>query len=101
MTNEPELSRSPAEQQRPSLLERLFDIRSIIAALLGVYGLLLLIAGIAPGFAEVGAREFPHTADRADMAVGSAGNLWVGGALVLVAAGFAAWALIGSRRAGS
>ncbi|BDH58774.1 hypothetical protein [Tsukamurella sp. PLM1] len=101
MTNQPEKAQANGETTRSSSLSLLFDIRMIIAALLGVYGVLLLVAGLAPGLAELGAREIAHTPDRADMAVGSAGNLWVGGALVLVAAGFAAWALIGSRRAGS
>lgn len=92
---------APAEKTGRSILALLFDIRAIIAALLGIYGVLLLVAGLAPGFAEAGAKQFQHTPDRADMSAGSAGNLWVGGALVLVAAAFAAWALIGSRRAGS
>ncbi len=87
--------------EAPSILARLFDIRTIIAALLGIYGLLLLIAGIAPAFAEAGAKDIEHTPDRANMAVGNVGNLWVGGALVVVAAAFALWAFVGSRRAGS
>lgn len=101
MTNDNGTEANPVERSGRSLLTTLFDIRSIIAALLGIYGLLLLVAGLAPGFAELGAKQFQHTLDRADMSAGSAGNLWVGGALVLVAAGFAAWALIGTRRAGS
>ncbi|MET9328248.1 hypothetical protein [Tsukamurella sp. NPDC003166] len=100
MTND-DTGSAPAEKAERSILALLFDIRAIIAALLGIYGVLLLVAGIAPGLAEVGAKQFQHTPDRADMSAGSAGNLWVGGALVLVAAAFAAWALIGSRRAGS
>ncbi len=100
MTNHTDDSQNPVEPGGRSRLRVLFDIRIIIAALLGVYGVLLLIAGVAPGFASLGAKDVVHTPDRADMAVGSVGNLWVGGALVLVAAAFAAWALIGSRRAG-
>ncbi|GAB3129054.1 hypothetical protein GCM10027289_10160 [Tsukamurella serpentis] len=103
MTDEtPNLNPPEQSEQRPqSPLTMLFDIRSIIAALLGIYGLLLLIAGIAPAFAELGARELQHTPDRTDLAVGSVGNLWVGGALLLVATGFALWAVRGARRAGS
>lgn len=101
MTNEPEKAQATGGTTRSSVLSVLFDIRMIIAALLGVYGVLLLVAGVAPGLAELGARDVAHAPDRADMAVGSAGNLWVGAALALAAAGFAAWALIGSRRAGS
>lgn len=100
MTNDTDDAQNPVEPARRSRLSLLFDIRTVIAALLGLYGVLLLIAGIAPGFASLGAKDVAHTPDRADMAVGSVGNLWVGGALVLVAAAFAAWALIGSRRAG-
>ncbi|GAA1096804.1 hypothetical protein [Tsukamurella spumae] len=100
MTND-DTGSAPAENNGRSILALLFDIRAIIATLLGIYGVLLLVAGLAPGFAEAGAREFQHTPDRADLSAGSASNLWVGGALVLVSAAFAAWALIGSRRAGS
>ncbi|WP_019202522.1 hypothetical protein [Tsukamurella sp. 1534] len=73
-------------------MARLFDIRNIIAALLGLYGLALLVAGLLPGLAEAGAGAAEHTADVTDLAAGSSANLWVGAALVLVAAGFAGWA---------
>ena len=87
--------------KKSTKLALLSDIRTVIAALLGIYGVLLLIAGLVPSFAELGAREFEHTPDRVDMAAGSAGNLWVGAALVVVAFAFEAWAVMGVKRAGS
>lgn len=101
MTNESENSAEKTPVAHASTLSKLFDIRSIIAALLGIYGVFLLIAGIAPGFADAGAKQYQHTPDRADLAVGSVGNLWVGAALLLVAVAFGAWAVLGSRDAGS
>lgn len=88
-------------QNRDSFLTRLFDIRNVIGALLGLYGIGLLVAGLFPGLAEAGSPGGEHRPDVTDMAADSSANLWVGGALVLVAAAFAAWALVGSRRAGS
>ncbi|MDF0531062.1 hypothetical protein P0W64_01625 [Tsukamurella sp. 8F] len=82
------------ETRRGNLFTRLFDIRTIIAALLGLYGVLLLIAGFAPGLAGAGAGDHQHSADPIDMSVGSSSNLWVGGVLVLVALFFGAWAAL-------
>lgn len=59
----------------------LFDIRRIIGALLGIYGVVLVVAGI------VGT----SSADVARSA-GVNANLWSGVALLLVAAFFAVWA---------
>ncbi len=87
---------APAKSTKLALLS---DIRTVIAALLGIYGVLLLIAGLVPSFAELGAREFEHTPDRVDLAAGSAGNLWVGAALVVVAVAFEGWAVTGLKRA--
>jgi hypothetical protein len=72
----------------------LFDIRSIVAALLGVYGVVLLIAGIAPALAKAGAGTATHTPDRADLAAGGVANLWVGGILVLITLLFAVWVVV-------
>ncbi|AUN41685.1 hypothetical protein [Tsukamurella tyrosinosolvens] len=91
---------APAPATKSTKLALLSDIRTVIAALLGIYGVLLLIAGLVPSFAELGARDFEHTPDRVDMAAGSAGNLWVGGALVVVAIAFETWAVMGVKRAG-
>jgi hypothetical protein len=57
----------------------LFDIRNIIAGLLGIYGVLLLLAGI------FGDKETEKTG-------GINANLWTGLALVIVAAIFLTWA---------
>jgi drug/metabolite transporter (DMT)-like permease len=59
----------------------LLDVRKIIGALLGVYGLLLLIAGILGSDADK------------DKAAGVNINLWVGIALLLACALFWVWAL--------
>ena len=59
----------------------LLDIRRIIGGLLGVYGVILLIAGITDSQAEI------------DRAAGINVNLWTGIALLVVAALFIAWAL--------
>ena len=59
----------------------LLDIRRIIGTLLGIYGLLLLGAGL-----------FGSDADK-DKAAGVNINLWVGVALVLACAAFWGWAL--------
>ena len=57
----------------------LLDIRSIIGALMGVYGVILVLMGI---FAD------PET----DKTGGTNANLWAGLAMLLVAVAFAAWA---------
>jgi hypothetical protein len=57
----------------------LFDIRIIIAGLLGIYGVLLLLAGI------FGDKELDKTG-------GINANLWTGLALVIVSAIFVTWA---------
>lgn len=58
-----------------------FDIRTIIALLFGIYGVVLLIMGIG----------FTSEAD-IQRAAGVNINLWVGIGLVVVAALFVAWA---------
>ncbi len=57
----------------------LLDIRSIIGALMGVYGVILVLMGI---FAD------PET----DKTGGTNANLWAGLAMLLVALVFVAWA---------
>jgi len=59
----------------------LLDVRKIIGGLLGIYGVILLLAGI-----------FGSDADK-DKAAGVNVNLWVGLALLLACAIFWAWAL--------
>jgi hypothetical protein len=56
-----------------------FDIRNIIGALMGVYGVILTLAGI------FGDQELDKTGD-------VNANLWTGLALVVVAVAFLGWA---------
>jgi drug/metabolite transporter (DMT)-like permease len=63
------------------MISSLFDIRRIIGALLGVYGLILLLAGI-----------FGSDADK-NKAAGVNINLWVGIVLLVASALFFTWAL--------
>lgn len=69
---------APQQPDRPRV-SRLLDIRTVIGALLGVYGVVLLAAGLVGGSESSGRRA------------GDAANLWVGLALVVAAAGFLAW----------
>ncbi len=59
----------------------LLDIRRIIAGLLGVYGVILLVAGIVGSSADK------------NKAAGVNINLWAGIVLLLMAAFFTVWAL--------
>ena len=71
-------------------MRHLFDIRNIIGALLGIYGVVLTIAGFAPGLLrehDNGAGDNP-----VDLYVGTNANWWVGLALIAVAVVFLAWA---------
>ena len=71
-------------------MRHLFDIRNIIGALLGIYGVVLTIAGFAPGLLrehDNGAGDNP-----VDLYVGTNANWWVGLALIGVAVVFLAWA---------
>jgi predicted anti-sigma-YlaC factor YlaD len=60
-----------------------FDIRTLIAMLIGIYGVILLVVGIV------------NSSD-SDLAKsdGININLWTGIALIVVAAGFEAWAML-------
>ncbi len=57
-----------------------FDVRNVIAGLIGFYGVVLVIVGLV---------------DRSEETLAKAGginaNLWAGIAMILVAAGFALW----------
>jgi len=59
----------------------IFDVRNIIGALLGIYGVILILVGI------VGGSSTRHSATSGDST-----NIWMGVALVLVAAFFLIWA---------
>jgi drug/metabolite transporter (DMT)-like permease len=63
------------------MIKALLDIRRIIAGLLGLYGVILLVAGI------VGSSESKNKAAGVNI------NLWVGIALLLMATFFLVWAL--------
>ncbi|KOV78879.1 hypothetical protein [Nocardia sp. NRRL S-836] len=62
---------------------RLFDLRLIIAFLFGLYGVVLVVVGLA----------FTSDADL-EKAEGVNINLWAGIAMVVIAVLFAAWAML-------
>ena len=75
-----------------SKLTQLFDIRNVIGALLGIYGVVLTIAGFAPALLrerDKGAHNNP-----VDLYFGTEANWWVGLALIVVSAVFITWALL-------
>ncbi|MFW0786928.1 hypothetical protein AAFP35_20730 [Gordonia sp. CPCC 206044] len=78
--------------KRNQLLLRLFDIRNIVGALMLIYGIILLIAGLIPASASAGADERAPSTNPIDMSVGDGANIWVGAILVVVAALFLGWA---------
>ncbi|GAB21877.1 hypothetical protein GOPIP_015_00190 [Gordonia polyisoprenivorans NBRC 16320 = JCM 10675] len=94
MTDQPTSTPTTASTSRQRLLVRLFDIRNIVGALLGIYGILLLIAGLIPASGTAGAGDRAESAshDVVDLSVGSSANLWVGVILLVVAALFCGWA---------
>jgi drug/metabolite transporter (DMT)-like permease len=63
------------------MIQTLLDIRRIIAGLLGLYGVILLVAGI------VGSTEQKNKAAGVNI------NLWAGLVLLLMATFFLVWAL--------
>ena len=63
------------------MISTLLDIRRIIAGLLGLYGVILLVAGIV------------GSSDQKNKAAGVNINLWAGIVLLLIAAFFLVWAL--------
>ena len=60
-----------------------FDVRNIIAALIGLYGVVLVIVGLV---------DYSHAAKLKTGSVHA--DLWAGIVMVVVAVGFAAWARI-------
>ena len=72
----------PAKSPKPGKAEKTagaFDIRNIIGSLLGIYGVILLLAGL---FAD----------QVLEKTRGVNANLWTGVALLVVAAAFLGWA---------
>jgi hypothetical protein len=73
-------------------MRHLFDIRNIIGALLGIYGVVLTIAGFAPGL--LGDHHSAASDNPVDLYVGTDANWWVGLALIGVSIVFIGWALL-------
>ncbi|WP_051498952.1 hypothetical protein [Nocardia sp. BMG51109] len=61
----------------------LFDIRTIVGALIGLYGVILVVTGLVSDTAEDRART-------GDWNI----NLWAGIAMLVVSAAFLAWAVL-------
>ncbi|CCI83641.1 LPXTG cell wall anchor domain-containing protein [Corynebacterium otitidis] len=78
-------AQTSGEEAAPSRVHRAgaFDIRSVTGALIGLYGIVLLVAWLVvdPGVN-------PETGQPKD----AANNLWAGIAMLAVAAAFFAWA---------
>ena len=70
------------DAERAERAANLFDIRRIIGGLFAIYGVILVILGLGASDAEI------------DKAAGINLNLWVGIALLVVAALFVGWALL-------
>jgi hypothetical protein len=73
-------------------MRHLFDVRNIIGALLGIYGIVLTIAGLAPGLLRE--HDKGQTDNPVDLYVGTDANWWVGLILIGVAIVFIGWALL-------
>jgi hypothetical protein len=73
-------------------MRHIFDVRNIIGALLGIYGVVLTIAGLAPGL--LGDHHSAATNNPVDLSVGTDANWWVGLVLIGVSAVFITWALL-------
>jgi hypothetical protein len=71
-------------------LTQLFDIRNVIGTLLAIYGVVLTIAGFAPGLLRE--REKGAANNPVDLYFGTDANWWVGLALIGVAVVFFVWA---------
>jgi len=82
-----------AAPRTSKMLSRFFDIRNIIGALLAIYGVLLVIAGLAPGILRHHDNAIAK-GNTVDLYVGTDANWWVGLVLVGVAVVFFSWALL-------
>lgn len=71
------------EKRRGGLVSRLFELRAVIGILFVIYGLVCTVWGLA----FTSQREL-------DKAAGVNVNLWTGIAMLVVAAGFIAWAVL-------
>ncbi|GHE10208.1 hypothetical protein [Klenkia taihuensis] len=70
-----------SEQQQEKHTAGAFDVRNVIAALIGAYGLVLVVMAFAGDAAE-----------EADRTGGLDANLWAGIGMLVFAAAFALWA---------
>ena len=82
-----------SDPSTPQSRFRLFDIRNIIGALLGIYGLLLTLAGVFPQLLSEHSDPAAER-NRTDLYIGTDANWWVGLVLLAVAGLFFAWALL-------
>ena len=73
------MTESEKAAEVPSAASRLFDLRTIIAVLFGVYGIVLTVLGVVEDDAQL------------VKAAGIDINLWAGIAMVVVAAVFLLW----------
>jgi hypothetical protein len=73
-------------------MRHIFDVRNIIGSLLGIYGVVLTIAGFAPGL--LGDHHSAATNNPVDLSVSTDANWWVGLALIGVSVLFIGWALL-------
>jgi hypothetical protein len=87
-----------ASPQTDKVLVHLFGIRNIVGALLGIYGVLLTIAGFVPGVLR-SHDNGAAASDRANLYIGTDANWWVGLILIGVAVAFFTWAILRPHRA--
>ena len=83
--------------QTRKVLTQLFDIRNIVGALLGIYGVLLTVAGFVPGMLRTHDIKAAGS-DRVNMYVGTDANWWVGLVLIGIALLFFGWAVLRPHR---
>jgi cation transport ATPase len=76
-----EQAEARASSEREARAANLFDLRRIIGGLFAIYGVILFVLGLAADQKEI------------DKAAGWNLNLWVGLAMMIVAALFIGWAL--------
>src|SRR3954452_1139060 len=75
-----EHAEAQADSERTARAANLFDLRRIIGGLFAIYGVILFVLGLAASQKEI------------DKAAGWNLNLWVGLAMIVVAAIFLGWA---------
>jgi|SRR5215217_1079706 len=76
-----EQAEAHADAERTARAANLFDLRRIIGGLFAIYGVILFVLGLAASQKEI------------DKAAGWNLNLWVGLAMLIVAAIFIGWAM--------